>query len=103
VHTADYLAESLGYVLVKRAGAGPGTTAVLEIEGHTPYGVAVNGDGRGESMTEIPEDPTVGLAMGRETFILLAGGRRSVPPGAVQMSGDTELGDRIVAGLAVTP
>ena len=72
VHTADYLAESLGFVLVKRAGAGPGTTAVLKIEGHTPYGVVVNADGRGEPLAEIPEDPTVRLAMGREAFILLA-------------------------------
>jgi uncharacterized protein (TIGR03083 family) len=103
VHTADYLAESLGYVLVKRAGAAPGTTAVLEIDGHAPYGVTVNADGRGEPKTEISGDPTVRLAMGRETFILLAGGRRPVPAGAVEMSGDTELGDRLVTGLAVTP
>jgi uncharacterized protein (TIGR03083 family) len=103
VHTADYLAESLGFVLVKRAGADPGTSAVLEIDGHTPYGVVVNADGRGEPLPETPEDPTVRLKMGRETFIVLAGGRRAVPRGAVQMSGDTELGDRIVAGLAVTP
>ncbi len=103
VHAADYLAESLGFVLVKRAGAGPGTTAALEIEGHTPYAVVVNAEGRAEPTTEIPEAPTVRLAMSRETFILLAGGRRAVPPGGVEMAGDTELGSRIVAGLAVTP
>ena len=35
-HVADYLAESLGYVLAKRAGAPPGTTLVLAVEGHAP-------------------------------------------------------------------
>ncbi len=103
VHTADYLAESLGYVLVKRAGAGSGTTAVLAIEGHEPRVVVVNADGRGEPMSEAPADPTVRIAMGRETFILLAGGRRPAEPGAVSLTGDTDLGERVVAGLAVTP
>ena len=45
VHTADYLAESLGFVLGKRVGAPAGTTAVLEIDGHAPYGFAVDDDG----------------------------------------------------------
>lgn len=103
VHTADYLAESLGYVLVKRAGAGPGTTAVLEIEGHPPKVVVVNADGRGEVMQEAPKDPTVRLTLGRETFILLSGGRRPAEPGAVSLTGDTDLGERVLAGLAVTP
>ena len=36
-HTAEYLAESLGYVLAKRVGAPAGTTAVLEMEGSAPF------------------------------------------------------------------
>ena len=103
VHTADYLAESLGFVLVKRGGARAGTTAVLEIDGHVPYSVAVDDDGRGQQLDAVPHDPTVRLAMSRETFILLAGGRRPAEPGAVALSGDTDLGGRVVAGLSVTP
>lgn len=103
VHTADYLAESLGFVLVKRAGADPGTTAVLEIAGHAPYSVEVDEDGRGQLLDVAPNDPTVRLTMSRETFILLAGGRRPAEPGAVELSGDTDLAGRVVAGLAVTP
>ncbi|MGH3346024.1 MAG: maleylpyruvate isomerase family mycothiol-dependent enzyme [Nocardioides sp.] len=103
VHTADYLAESLGFVLVKRGGAGAGTTAVLEVDGHPPHSVVVDDDGRGRTLDAVPNDPTVRLAMSRETFILLAGGRRSVAPGAVMMAGDVDLGGRVVAGLAVTP
>lgn len=103
VHTADYLAESLGFVLVKRGGADAGTTAVLEVDGHTPYAVGVDDHGRGHHLEVVPPDPTVRLAMSRETFVLLAGGRRPAEPGAVELAGDTDLGGRVVAGLAVTP
>ncbi len=103
VHTADYLAESLGFVLVKRGGAGAGTTAVLAIDGHAPYAVGVDDNGRGHHLAVVPPDPTVRLAMSRETFVLLAGGRRPAEPGTVQLAGDTDLGGRVVAGLAVTP
>ncbi len=103
VHTADYLAESLGFVLGKKAGAPAGTTAVLEIDGHAPYAFTVNDQGRGERLAETPADPTVLLATDRATFIALAGGRRRPEPGAVRIAGDTELGGRVVDGLAVTP
>jgi uncharacterized protein (TIGR03083 family) len=103
VHTADYLAESLGFVLVKRGRAAVGTTAVLEVDGHAPYAVGVDDHGRGHRLETVPADPTVRLAMSRETFVLLAGGRRPAEPGAVALSGDNDLGGRVVAGLAVTP
>ena len=76
-HTADYLAESLGYVLAKRVGAPAGTTVVLEIAGHAPYAFAVDENGRGERLTDVPADPTVSLQTDRESFIVLAGGRRA--------------------------
>ena len=103
VHTADYLAESLGFVLAKRAGAAPGSTAVLAITGHPPYSFTVNDRGRGERLDAAPSAPTVRLAMDRDTFIRLAGGRRPAEPGAVEVVGDRDLGQRVVDGLAVTP
>ena len=102
IHTADYLAESLGFVVGKRVGAPAGTTVVLEIAGHAPTAVEVGDDGRARPV-EVPADPTACLAMDRESFILLAGGRRRPEPGAVAVSGDAELGARVVEGLAVTP
>ncbi len=102
VHTADYLAESLGFVVGKRVGAPAGTTVVLEIAGHAPTAVAVGDDGRARPV-EVPADPTARLAMDRETFVLLAGGRRRAEPGAVQVSGDADLAQQVLAGLAVTP
>ncbi len=89
VHTADYLAESLGFVLAKRAGAAPGSTAVLAITGHPPYSFTVNDRGRGERLDAAPSAPTVRLAMDRDTFIRLAGGRRPAEPGAVEVVGDS--------------
>ena len=103
VHSADYLAESLGFVLAKKAGAPAGTTAVLEIDGHPPHAYTVNDQGRGERLAEPPAEPTTRIAMSRGTFIELAGGRRTAESGAVKIEGDTDLGQRLVHGLAVTP
>ncbi len=103
IHTAGYLAESLGFVLAKRAGAAPGATAVLAITGHPPYSFLVDDRGRGVRLDDQPEAPTVRLSMDRDTFIRLAGGRRPVEAGAVDVAGDRELGQRVVDGLAVTP
>lgn len=102
-HTADYLAESLGMVLAKRVGAPAGTTVVLELEGSDPAAFGVTDSRRGEQLTELPDEPTVRLSMDRESFILLAGGRRAPEPGAIRIDGDEELGNRIVDTLAVTP
>jgi uncharacterized protein (TIGR03083 family) len=103
VHTADYLAESLGYVLAKRAGAPPGTTLVLEVTGHRPCAFVVNDGGRGEQLAAPPDEPTVGIATDRESFLLLAGGRRTPGAGAVTITGDVRLGQLVVDRLAVTP
>lgn len=103
VHTADYLSESLGYVLGKRVGAPAGTTLVLEVAGHPPVGFAVGEDGRGRPLVELPADPTIRLATDRETFVLLAAGRREPAPGAVRVEGDAGLGSAVLAAMAVTP
>ena len=81
-HTADYLAESLG-LRARPSGSAPpaGTTVVLEIAGHAPYAFTVDENGRGERLTDLPADPTVRLQTDRESFIVLAGGRRTPEPG----------------------
>lgn len=102
-HSAEYLAEALGYVLVKKAGAPAGTTLVLHMAGSEPYAFVVNEAGRGERLPEPPVDPTVTLRMDRESFIRLAGGRCAAEPGAVTVEGDQGLGDRVLGSLATTP
>ncbi|MEI5674357.1 MULTISPECIES: maleylpyruvate isomerase family mycothiol-dependent enzyme [unclassified Nocardioides] len=99
-HTADYLAEGLGYVLVKKVGAAPETVVVLEIEGHEPVAWTVTRTGRGEPLPVVRHGADATLRMDRESFICLAGGRRAAP---VEIEGDTELGQRVVDALATTP
>ncbi|MBM7516812.1 maleylpyruvate isomerase family mycothiol-dependent enzyme [Nocardioides nitrophenolicus] len=102
-HTADYLVEAFGFVVGKRVAPPAGTTAVLAVDGSAPIAVRVGDDGRAQRLDVAPDAPDVALAMDRESFIVLAGGRRTAVPGAVTVSGDQELGARIVASLATTP
>ena len=101
-HTASYLAESLPVVVAKRAAAPAGTTVVLEVAGQAPVAATVGEDGRGR-VVDPPASPTVTLSTDRESFILLAGGRRAAAVEQVTVQGDTALGRRIVENLAVTP
>ncbi len=102
-HTAEYLAESLGYVLVKKAGAPTGTSLVLDVEGSAPFAFEVDENNRGQRVGQPPADPTVALQMDRESFIRLAGGRCAAEPGRVTVAGDRELGQRVLDHLAITP
>ena len=102
-HTVGILADRLGFVLAKKVGAPPGTTVVLELDGSDPFAFAVNDEGRGERLATTPDQPTVELAMDRHSFIQLAGGRRDAEPGALRISGDPELAERILANFATTP
>lgn len=102
-HAADYLAETLGFVVAKKVGAPPGTTVVLEVSGSAPFVFTVNDAGRGERLTEPPAKPHVTLRTDRETFIVLAGGRRAPAPDAVEIVGDQALGHQIVDRLTTTP
>ena len=101
-HTAEYLAESLGYVLGKKVGAPVGTSMVLDMEGSAPFAFEIDENGRGQRVTA-PAGPTVTLHMDRESFIRLAGGRCAAEPGKVTVDGDRELGERVLASLATTP
>ena len=102
-HTVDHLTESLGFVLARKVRAPAGTTVVLEVSGHRPVCYTVTDQGRGVPLPAPPERPTVRLALDREPYILLAGGRRRPPADAVSLTGDPLLGRRILDALAVTP
>jgi len=103
VHTTDYLLESLPYVVGKRAQAPVGSVVRLEVAGHAPATVVVGQDGRGRPADPGDGEPAVTLATDREGFVLLAGGRRGADRVDVRLSGDTALGERVLASMAVTP
>jgi hypothetical protein len=81
--------------------AAPGTTAVLQVAGSEPAAFRVTDAHRGERLPGVPSDPTVALATDRETFVLLAGGRRRPVNGAVRVTGDQDLGRRLLEHLVV--
>ncbi len=103
IHSADYLMESLPFVVGKRAQAPVGSVVRLEVTGHAPVSVVVGEDGRGRVATPEDGEPAVTLAMDRATFVVLAGGRRPAEPDGVSVAGDAELGARVLASMAVTP
>jgi uncharacterized protein (TIGR03083 family) len=101
-HTADYLAESLGYVLGKKVGAPTGTSLLLDLAGSEPFAFQIDENGRGQRIAP-PAEPTTTLHMDRESFIRLSGGRCDAEPGRVTVAGDQRLGEQVLASLATTP
>jgi uncharacterized protein (TIGR03083 family) len=102
-HTIDYLAEGFGYVLAKKVGAEPGTTAVLSVTGFAPYAFTVDDNRRGVRLPAPPDSPNVVIEVDPESYVVLAGGRRTPVEGGVTHRGDGELARRIVENLATTP
>ncbi|MGZ4442543.1 MAG: maleylpyruvate isomerase family mycothiol-dependent enzyme, partial [Nocardioidaceae bacterium] len=89
----------------KRVGPPAGTTVVLDVTGVHPVHLvaAVGDDGRGHLVTDEPAAPTVTLRMDLETFVILSGGRRTPDNVTVEVTGDQELGGRVLAAMSVTP
>ena len=108
-HTADYLIESFGFVLAKKAGAPVGTTAVLDVAGSptVAFEVVARDDGktRGRLLPagELPAAATLALRKDRESFVVRAGGRRKPVEGAVTVEGDRALAERVLSMMATTP
>ena len=104
-HTVQVFARSLGYVVGKRVAPPAGTTVVFDVTGLRPIHLAVRVDdtGRAAPVTEPVENPDVSLRMDLETYVVLAGGRRTPADVAVEVTGDADLGQRVLAALAVTP
>ncbi|GAA3192784.1 maleylpyruvate isomerase family mycothiol-dependent enzyme [Actinocorallia longicatena] len=95
------LSRGLPMVTAKRGGALPGQSAVFAV-GDREAAVLVDAGGRA-SRGPVPAEPTVRLAMSFETYTLLAAGRRGPADAVVEVTGDAELGARILAGMGVTP
>ncbi|MCR3722303.1 MULTISPECIES: maleylpyruvate isomerase family mycothiol-dependent enzyme [Prauserella salsuginis group] len=100
----DELAESLGFVIGKRAAAPDGAGVTLELTGPLRRTVHVAVDGRAAVVPELPGPATATLRLEAGLFARLAGGRVAAEDrlSDVEYSGDTELGRRIVRNLAFT-
>ncbi|MGH3717085.1 MAG: maleylpyruvate isomerase family mycothiol-dependent enzyme [Micromonosporaceae bacterium] len=103
-HTAGVYAASLPYVVGKKVGAAPGTTVLLDVADHHPTRIAttVGDNGRAVPVDAGSAVPDVTLAMDFPTWMILAGGRRAPRDVSVEVTGDQQLGQRVLEQLAVT-
>ena len=95
-----YFARFLPYLVGKRASAPDGSTIVFHIGSRDPVAVEVAG-GRGRLAAD-PRDATVSLAIPVASFAALAGGRSDVP-GDVGITGDGQLGRRVLQSMGIMP
>lgn len=104
-HTTQVFTMSLPYAVGKKVAPPAGTTVVVDVRGVHPVHLAVEmgEDGRARPTTPDPDEPTVRLELDLETFVVLAGGRRSPEQVEVAVSGDETLGARVLRAMAVTP
>ncbi len=104
-HTVSVFARSFGYVVGKRVAPSGGTTVVLDVTGLRPVHLAVRvgDDGRAAPVAGTVEAADTTVSMDLETYVVLAGGRRSPDSVPVRVTGDEELAAKVLAALAVTP
>lgn len=103
-HTASVFARGFGYTVGKRVAPPPGTTVVLDVGGAHPLHLAVLVDEGGRAVPTTDEaDPTATLHLDLQAFVLLCGGRRPASELAVKVTGDQDLGRRVLDAMAVTP
>jgi MDMPI C-terminal domain len=92
----------LGYVVGKRAAAPEGSSVRFELTAPMARRVDIAVTDRARVLAGpdgLAGEPTVTLTVPGDHFMRLAGGR-GADPGRVAISGDTALGERIVANLA---
>ena len=101
-HTADYLSREPGAGARQAGGAAGRHERRTRRQRQRTTAVEVGADGRAVEVP-VPDQPTARLTMDRETFIVIAGGRRDPEPGAVAVEGDEALAGNLLAMMAVTP
>ncbi len=97
---AGLMADSFGYVWVKRAGAEPGDVLHLEVPGWIDAWVGVGEDGRGASVEPCPAHVTITVEP--LDFLRLGSGRDGDPAAAV-VEGDAARATAVLNGLNVAP
>jgi uncharacterized protein (TIGR03083 family) len=96
----DYFTRFLPYLVGKQAAAPEGSRVVFVISGQDPVAVEVSG-GRGRPAADL-NDPTVTLAIPAASIAALIGGRSDVPDD-VGVTGDRQLGRRVLDSLGLMP
>jgi uncharacterized protein (TIGR03083 family) len=107
--SVDEIVRALGYIVGKKAGAGPGSSVRITLTGPVERDIAVSVlDGRARVIETVEGSPTATLTLSSNAFTRLACGRVDPPSvlggawGGVGLGGDTGLGERIVTSLPFT-
>lgn len=102
-HTVDRLLLTLPVVVGKRAACPEGKAIRLRIDGPVERDVVVEVQGGRAKVVESSTDsPVATITMSTESFVLLALGRRTAAElgsDAIRITGDTDLGQRVVDHL----
>lgn len=102
-HAVSVCGRGLPFVWGKKVAAAPGQSAAIELTDRpVRFAVTVNEDGRGAPAPDGTTTDTT-VRMDTETFVVLAGGRRSADQVSVEILGDRDLGVRLVERLEMTP
>ena len=103
-HVVRSFLGAMPFVLGKRVGLDEGRTVLLTLtDADLTLAYTAGADGRVSLAEEPPTAPDLGLAMDTETFIVLCGGRQAPREQRVAVTGDLDLGDRVLTSLAITP
>lgn len=102
--TLDEMQTAMGFVVGKKAGAPDGASVTFDLTGASGRPIHVMVDGRARLVPELPGPATATLTMPLISFTRLAGGRLDAPDhrSAVTISGDRDLGERVLDQLRYT-
>jgi uncharacterized protein (TIGR03083 family) len=95
----DEVAAVIGFVVGKKAGVPAGNSVRFELTGPLSRRIDVEVTDRARVVDDLAGEPTVTLTVPGHHFTRLVGGR-GADPGAVDISGDADLGRAVVDNLA---
>ena len=106
VHSVGRVARAMPFVAARKAQAPDGVTVVFDITGPAGRAVPVGIEGgRGSELESEPPSPTVRITLDAETFTCLGCGRwdpgEALQSGRVSVTGDTALGETIIANMNI--
>ncbi|MDT5339398.1 MAG: hypothetical protein QOD90_4903 [Mycobacterium sp.] len=98
----DEMAASMGFVVGKLGKAPDGSRVAIELTGPLARTIRVAVDGRAQLVEDFDVEPTATIRMDALQFTRVAGGRpmTDARPTAIDLGGDSEVGQRIVDNLA---
>ncbi|MGJ9411793.1 maleylpyruvate isomerase family mycothiol-dependent enzyme [Aeromicrobium sp. CF4.19] len=100
--TARTFAAAMPFVLGKKVAPGPGTSVHWHITGDIPLEVGATVDDEGRARSGAPDHPTCTITLSSQAFCIVAAGRRRPEDVDVEITGDEDLGRRVLASMTLT-